>query len=50
MDVGERVKILDHGFIELVDVMGSDKRIADAARVSYQGSTGSNQSSVRDHS
>jgi len=29
--------ILDHGVVSLLDVFGSDKRIADAARVSYGG-------------
>jgi thymidylate synthase (FAD) len=29
------IKVLDHGFVGLVDHMGSDKAIADAARVSY---------------
>ena len=29
--------VLDHGFIELLDHMGSDSAIADAARVSYKG-------------
>jgi len=28
-------KVLDHGFVRLVDYMGNDKRIAQAARVSY---------------
>lgn len=31
------VPYLDHGFVALVDVMGSDKRIVDAARGSYVG-------------
>lgn len=30
---------LDHGFVHLVDWMGDDKRIVDAARVSYQQGT-----------
>lgn len=29
------MKVLDHGFIELVDVMGDDSAIVEAARVSY---------------
>lgn len=32
-----KIRVLDHGFIELVDVMGSDKAIVDAARVSIAG-------------
>lgn len=31
------VKVLDHGFVELVDSMGGDQRIVDAARVSIAG-------------
>lgn len=30
-----RVRVGSHGWIELVDVMGSDARIVDAARISY---------------
>ena len=33
------MKVLDHGFIELVDHMGTDDDIAEAARVSYQKGT-----------
>lgn len=33
------VKCLDHGFVRLIDYMGNDKRIVDAARVSYQQGT-----------
>lgn len=29
-----RVEILDHGYVELVDVWGSDERIVEAARMS----------------
>lgn len=32
-------KVLDHGFVRLVDHMGNDQRIIDAARVSYQKGT-----------
>ena len=28
-------KVLDHGFIRLVDYLGSDERIVQSARVSY---------------
>ena len=30
-----RVDVLDHGYVELIDVMGTDAAICDAARVSY---------------
>lgn len=30
-----RIDVLDHGFVELVDSMGDDNRIAQSARVSY---------------
>ena len=33
--VGDFVKVLDKGYIKLVDVMGSDEEICTAARVSY---------------
>jgi thymidylate synthase (FAD) len=33
--IGAHTKVLDHGFIECLDVMGDDKAIEDAARVSY---------------
>ena len=33
--VGISRPVLDHGFVKLVDYMGSDKRIVEAARVSY---------------
>ena len=32
---GARIEVLDHGFVRLVDHMGSDLSIARAARVSY---------------
>jgi len=32
----EKIKVLDHGFVRLVDHMGSDQRVCEAARVSYQ--------------
>lgn len=31
----EEIKVLDHGFVRLVDSMGTDSRIVQAARVSY---------------
>lgn len=33
--LGEKINVLDHGFIVLVDVMGNDDSIVQAARVSY---------------
>ena len=33
--VGKEIKVLDHGFVRLVDYMGSDAAIVQAARVSY---------------
>ena len=35
--MANRLYVLDHGFVELVDHMGSDQRIVDAARVSISG-------------
>jgi thymidylate synthase (FAD) len=32
--VGERIDVLDHGYVELVDHMGTDSRVPEAARVS----------------
>ena len=31
----KEIKVLDHGFVRLVDYMGSDARIVQTARVSY---------------
>ena len=31
----QEIKVLDQGFVRLVDYMGNDKRIVQAARVSY---------------
>jgi len=36
---GKKYNLLDHGFIRLVDYMGDDQRIVDAARVSYADGT-----------
>ena len=33
--IGEEVKVLDHGFIRVIDYMGDDAAIVQAARVSY---------------
>lgn len=37
MILDEEIKVLDHGFVRLVDYLGGDQRIVDAARVSYSG-------------
>lgn len=37
--LGKEFKVLDKGFVRLVDYLGSDARIVQAARVSYQGGT-----------
>ena len=33
--IGEEIKVLDHGFIKVIDYMGDDAAIVQAARVSY---------------
>jgi thymidylate synthase (FAD) len=33
--IGEKIEVLDHGFIRLIDYMGGDESIVQAARVSY---------------
>lgn len=33
--IGQEIKCLDHGFVRLVDIMGDDSSIVQAARVSY---------------
>ena len=38
-DYLERHEVLDHGFVELVDILGSDQSIVDAARTSYDKGT-----------
>jgi len=38
-DIFDPVKVLDKGFVRLVDWYGTDSRIAEAARVSYKGGT-----------
>lgn len=35
LEINKKIQVLDHGFIRLVDCMGDDKAIVDAARVSY---------------
>jgi thymidylate synthase (FAD) len=42
--LGEEIRVLDHGFIRVVDYMGNDDAVVQAARVSY----GSGTKSVRD--
>lgn len=37
--IGKEIKCLDHGFVRLVDVMGDDGSIVQAARVSYGAGT-----------
>lgn len=36
IEKGHEVKILDHGFLRVVDWMGTDERIAESARISYK--------------
>ena len=33
--IGKKLKVLDHGFVRLVDYLGTDGAIVQAARVSY---------------
>jgi thymidylate synthase (FAD) len=33
--LGEKLNVLDHGFIRVVDYMGDDAAVVQAARVSY---------------
>lgn len=35
--IGSKVDVGSHGFVQLVDVMGDDRRIVNAARISYGG-------------
>lgn len=35
MNKGHTIKVLDHGFVRYVDHMGDDRRIVEAARISY---------------
>jgi thymidylate synthase (FAD) len=34
--LGKTIPVLDHGFVRLVDFMGDDRRILEAARISYK--------------
>lgn len=36
MKKGHEIKVLDHGFVRLIDWMGDDQRIVEAARISYK--------------
>ena len=36
MKKGHTINVLDHGFVRYVDKMGTDKRICEAARISYK--------------
>ena len=36
MDKGHTIPVLDKGFVRLIDWMGSDERICEAARISYR--------------
>lgn len=36
MNKGHEIKVLDHGFVRLIDWMGDDSRILEAARISYR--------------
>lgn len=36
MEKGYTIHVLDHGFVRLIDWMGSDDRVVEAARVSYK--------------
>tara|TARA_R110000787_G_scaffold72283_2_gene161201 strand:+ start:2371 stop:3057 length:687 start_codon:yes stop_codon:yes gene_type:complete len=40
--VDMKIKVLDHGYVRLVDSMGSDTSVVNAARVSYNGKAGDN--------
>lgn len=40
--MGNRIPVLDHGFVELLDMMGDDREAARAARISY-GTDGGNR-------
>jgi thymidylate synthase (FAD) len=47
--MSEAVKVLDHGFVRLVDSMGSDLSIARAARVSYDAAWRAGEDQGSDH-
>ena len=33
--MSEEVKVHEHGFVKLLDIMGDDEEVEDAARISY---------------
>ena len=43
----DRINVLDKGFIELLEVMGSDTTIAESARISYLGKSSGEESDDR---
>ena len=45
--LGDAVEVGSHGYVQLVDVMGDDNRVIDAARISY-GKQGSERDPVKD--
>ena len=46
---GERIDVLDHGFVRLVDHMGNDLSIVRAARVSYDAAWRAGENDGSDH-
>jgi len=36
IEKGTEIKVLDHGFVRVIDWMGNDQRICEAARISYR--------------
>lgn len=45
----EKIDVLDHGFVRLVDSMGSDLSVVRAARVSYDGAWRAGENEGSDH-
>jgi len=48
-EAGHRIDVLDHGFVRLVDVMGSDLSVVRAARVSYDAAWRAGEDQGSDH-
>lgn len=44
-----KVEVLNNGYVELIDILGNEKRIADVARISYGKTTGNNNESLIKH-
>lgn len=44
-----KVEVLNNGYVELIDILGDEKRIADVARISYGKTTGNNNESLIKH-